>query len=226
MEGAAQVLVHCWRGLGIGPGDRVAIYDYGTSPLTLFASSSYLPYLRAGAADLIGCTPICNDGLPELAARAIHLLKYVRPEVMFANAEAMEALLAQAAGARSHLDGLACTIVVSADEQAIRPEQMARWRQGLGLPVRQLLRADPGLFLAVPCAVCDAHHASKDHYLLEVLSEDGHEALPAGEVGLLTVTNLFVKTCPIIRYVTEVRAALVPARGSCGAGNFTIRIAE
>lgn len=226
MAGAAAALAHCWRQLGIGAGDRLAVYDYGTSPLALFASASYLPYLRAGAAEIIGCTPICNDGLPELASRALHLLKYVRPKAMFVNAEAMEALLAQAVRSSSHLDDLTCTIIVSADEQPVPRRQLARWTRRLGLPVRQLLRVDAALFFAAPCPVSDAHHASSAHYLAEVLSEEGRQPLTAGEAGLLTVTNLFVRTCPAIRYVTDLRAALAADPCACGADGIAIRCVE
>ncbi len=222
LAGAAAALAHGWRQLGLGPGDRVAIYDYGTSPLTLFASSSYLPYLGAGAADLIGCTPICNDGLPELASRALHLLQYVRPKVLFARAEAVEALLAQAPGARPFLEGLGCTVVVSADEQPIPSEQVARWQRKLSLPVRQLLRADAALFFAAPCPATQAYHVSKAHYLVEVLAEGGREPLSPGEVGLLTITNLFLRTCPIIRYVSEVRAALAAGPCLCGSEDLAV----
>lgn len=217
MAGAGAALAHCWRRLGIGPGDRVAIYDYGTSPLALFASRHYLPYLPAGAADLIGCTPICNDGLPELASRALHLLRYVRPRVLFVHGEAMEALLTQAARGDWPPPGLHCTVVVSADERIAPSGQLSRWARGLGLPVRQLLRADAALFFAPPCPDGQAYHPSEEHYLPEVLSEDGLRPLPQGQIGLLAVTNLFLRGCPVIRYVTDLRASLRSGPCPCGA---------
>jgi phenylacetate-CoA ligase len=221
MAGAAAALARCWQQLGIGPGDRVAIYDYGTSPLALFASASYLAYLRAGAADLIGCIPICNDGLPELAPRAVHILKYVQPKVMFVQAEAMEPLLAAQARAGDPA-GPPCTLVAAADEQTASPSQLQRWARRVGRPVRQLLRSDAALFFAAPCPSRSAYHASGAHYLLEALSEGDRQPLPPGEVGLLTITNLFLRTCPVIRYVTDLRAALMAGPCPCGESDYTI----
>lgn len=226
MAEAARALAHSWRGLGIRPGQRVAIYDYGTSPLTLFASAHYLPYLRAGAADLLGCVPICNDGLPEMAFRALHLLRYVRPQTLFVNGEAMEALLSQALRQGWRAEGLDCTVVVSTDEEAVPPAGRRRWSEGLGLPVRSLLRADAALFFAYPCPQGEGYHASPRHYLLEVLSEEGRQPVGEAEVGLLTVTNLFLRSCPVIRYVTDLRASLRPGPCPCGAPEPAILPAE
>lgn len=222
MAGVAAALAQSWRHIGIGPGDRVAIYDYGTSPLTLFASRNYVPFLRAGAADLIGCVPICNDGLPELAPRAIHILRYLRPRVLFASSEAMEALVLQAKKEQISLRGLTAAVIVSADEQVLAASQREGWAQALGVPVRQMLRADAALFLAGPCPDSDVYHVSSKSYWVEVLPEDGGGPLPEGQVGPLVITNLALSTCPVIRYVSEIRGAVSRRRCTCGARGLTI----
>ena len=61
------------RTLGLRKGDRVAIFDYGTSPLSYLAASSFTPYLDRGAADLLGCLPVCNDGVANMSPRAVEI---------------------------------------------------------------------------------------------------------------------------------------------------------
>ena len=226
LAAAGHVLADCWRKLGIRQGDRVAIYDYGTSPLTLFASASYIPHLPTGAAEILGCTPICNDGLPEFASRALHLLQYVRPRLLFARGEVMPALVSQAAREGAFLGSLTSLVVVSSDEELASPAEAHRWSRGLGVPLLQLLRVDAALFFAPPCQLGGAYHADDRWYLVEALSEPELMATKEGTPGRLAVTNLFLRTCPTIRYVSDIRASLRRNACRCGWQGTTITPAE
>jgi len=211
----AEALRRCWLGLGLAAGYRVAIYDYGTSPLSYLASAAFIPHLKEGAADALGCLPICNDGLPEMAYRAVHILRYLRPHILFLRQECLYPLLEQAGHQGLELAEHLQALVVSANEEIADEGTRRQWREKAGVPVYILPRADAALFLAGECRHCHALHSWPDLYLLEVVDEYSLEPLPSGQRGLLTITNLCARTCPSIRYVSQLTVTLT--QGGCDA---------
>jgi phenylacetate-coenzyme A ligase PaaK-like adenylate-forming protein len=221
---AARALASCWRLAGVRKGDGVLIYDYGTSPLTLFASWAYIPGLPRGAADLLGATPICNDGMPEFAARALHVLRYFRPRVMFVDAELMAVLVMRASEEREPLSRWTDLLVVSSEEEGITAAQKAAWSEALGVPMRSLLRAGSALFFAGECEQ-GALHVDPRFYRPEVLL-DGHDVPSRAGEGGLCITNLFLRGTSVIRYLTGVRVTLRGRECGCGRAGVPLRQAE
>ena len=219
----AEALTRCWRLLGIGAGDRVALYDYGTSPAVYLASAAFAPHLSRGAADALGCVPICNDGLPEMASRAVHILRYTRPRVLFIRHDALRPLVDRLSGENTALRFFGTqAVVVTGNEEAFGRGSMSPIAEQLGVPLYGLLRADAALFLAPQCPRGGRWHGWPDLYFLEVLDEETFRPLPGGRTGFLTITPLFARTCPLLRYVTTITAALDPDGCPCGEGGVGI----
>ena len=213
LNALSTVLAAAWTRLGITAGRRVALYDYATSPMVVYASRAYVPHLAAGAADILGCLPICNDGLPDLADRCIHILEYVQPSVLFADAEVMDPLLRalERRGSRTP-----SRVVVTSDEAPVAAAQIREWGSLLGTEVNQMLRADAALFFAPPCATEPmTFHPDEGAYRVEVLNPDASEDGP-DDVGQITVTNLAIRSSIVIRYVTNVVG--IVRDGSCRCG--------
>jgi phenylacetate-coenzyme A ligase PaaK-like adenylate-forming protein len=212
-------LAGAWTRLGITAGQRVALYDYATSPMVVYASRAYVPHLDAGAADILGCLPICNDGLPDLADRCIHILEYVQPSVLFVDAELMDPLLR----ARERKGSRAVPrVVVTSDEAPVGSAQIREWGALLGTEVKQMLRADAPLFFAPPCVTEPmTFHPDEGAYRVEVLSPDPPDR-PPDDVGQITVTNLAVRSSIVIRYVTNVVG--IVRDGSCRCGRTGPRV--
>ncbi len=214
ISGAARALASAWRVLGVRRGDHVLIYDYGTSIQTLFASWCYVPWLRRGAADILGAVPICNDGLPEFADRALHVLRYLRPRVTIVERALMPQLVRRAADQRANLGDWTDLLVVSPEEEGIASDDTGQWSRELGVPVRLLLRSGPALFFAAECEH-GALHADPRHYKVGVLAQAGDEVRSAGE-GSLCITNRFLRGTPADDYVSTVDVAIRPGRCACG----------
>jgi phenylacetate-coenzyme A ligase PaaK-like adenylate-forming protein len=209
----STVLASGWTDLGIKAGQRVAFYDYATSPVVVYASRAYLPHLDGGAADLIGCLPICNDGLPDLADRCVHILEYMRPSVLFVEGELMDPLLR--ALDRKNVNAT-CQVVVSSDEGAVGSGRISEWSALLKTDVKQMLRADTPLFFAPPCPIEPmTFHPHEEAYHVEVVSSNPLRAL-ANEVGLITVTNLAIRSSIVIRYVTNIEGSVREGPCRCG----------
>lgn len=219
LRALSTVLAGAWTNLGIEAGQRVAFYDYATSPMVVYASRGYIPHLEAGAADILGCLPICNDGLPDLADRCVHILEYVQPSVLFVDAELMDPL-ARALQRKNF--GPACRIVVTSDEGPSGPSQIKEWSTALRTEVQQMLRADAPLFYAPPCTIEPmTFHPDENAYRVEILNPDPSEVLPYAP-GLLTVTNLGIRTSAVIRYVTSIIAII--REGDCRCGRTGQRV--
>jgi phenylacetate-coenzyme A ligase PaaK-like adenylate-forming protein len=213
LSALSTVLAASWTSLGITAGQRVAFYDYATSPMVVFSSRAYVPHLAAGAADILHCLPICNDGLPDLADRCVHILEYVRPSVLFIDAELMNPLLRALDSRRVRT---IAQVVVTADEHPVGSKQIREWGTLLGVKVQQALRADAALFVAPPCAIESmTFHPIEDAYRIEVLSSDPEKVL-TDEVGRIAISNLAIKSSVVIRYVTDFEGMIREGPCKCG----------
>ena len=219
LKALSTLLAGSWASLGITAGQRVALYDYATAPMVVYASRAYVPHLDAGAADILGCLPICNDGLPDLADRCIHILEYVQPSVLFIDAELMDPFL-RALARRGGVTP--ARVVVTSDEAPVGSAQIREWGAVLGTEVHQMLRADAPLFFAPPCGTEPmTFHPDEGAYRVEVLRPDASGDAP-DDVGQITVTNLAIRSSIVIRYVTNVVGSV--RSGSCRCGRTGPRV--
>ena len=218
-----QALTRAWRLVGLGPGDRVSLFDFGSSPLVFLASAFYTPYLGRGAAEHLGCTPICNDGEPTMGSRALDILRFVNPRVMFIRRDCVPSWLqdveTRAFPVSTHLSRL----VVADDEAVLSERQRGDLEEKLKLPVVRLLRVDLAFFLAAECPDCRAFHTWDDLYRVNILDEETQTPLSFGEVGLLATAPRFGrrrKERPI--YLSRVRAR--QASPGCPRGASDLRL--
>lgn len=206
LAGMADALAAVWRYLGVERNSTVALFEYSTAPVVAFASGAYLPHLGSGAAELVGCTAICNDGLPEMAERCVHLLRYTRPATLFVAAEAMGALIDAFGPATPRPK----RVVVTQDDAVSSTEELRCWEDRLGAPVTQLWRSDSALLFAPACREIEGLFHPPPHYLVESL-EAAHRP------GLLCVTNLAVASSVVVRYASGLAGRVTPGACACGS---------
>jgi phenylacetate-coenzyme A ligase PaaK-like adenylate-forming protein len=223
LEVYAGLMSDVWHQIGVKLDDRVAIYDYGSSPVTYLSSRVICPYLRQGAADRIGAVVICNDGLPELVDRCWHLLTYVQPQVLFMRCDNMDPFLRLLTRRGGWPASPPRQVVVSGNEEWPGAQEISTWEQALGTPVRRLARADLAMWLALEC-VGGRIHIDSDRFLIEVLEPQSNIVLPAGEEGIVTITCLFSKTVPSIRYASAIFGRLCSTACSCGLTSASISL--
>jgi hypothetical protein len=206
LRGYAEALRRCWSVLGLGKGDSVAIFDFGTSPISYLASSGFTPYLGNGAADALGCLPICNDGVANMSPRAVEILKFVRPRAMFIRRDCLYPFTVEVERQLGVLSDYVETVVVAENEGSLSPHEQVLYARRLGVPVLRLLRIDAALFLAIECPDCRLFHTWEDLYLVE--SVGGDLDIPPGDENCLVITSWFAKACPAIRYLSQARGNL------------------
>jgi len=209
LKGYAEALTRCWSLLGLEQGDKVAIFDYGTSPVSYLASGSYTPYLGRGAAEALACLPICNDGVANMSQRAVEIMRFIRPRIFFLRSDCLQPLIHQAEAAALHFSDYVRALVVAESEGALSRTDQTTFEKKLGVPIYRMLRIDVAMFLAVECPHCRFLHTWQDLYLVENRQEDNDEIINGAVRSPLLITNWFGLGCPTLRYSSQIRGSLV-----------------
>jgi len=195
----------------LGKGDKVAIFDYGTSPVSYLASSAFTPYLARGAADVLGCLTICNDGVANMSRRAVEIVQFVQPRILFLRSDCLHPFAAEIEKAAMQLSDYTSALVVTENEGVLSDAERQGYQRRLRVPIYRLLRMDLALFLAMECPECRLFHGYRDLYFLECIDDGLEGSRDDRKGGILAITNLFARACPTIRYVSQVKGSLVPA---------------
>ena len=184
----AGVIERMWARWGTSPGETIAFFEYGSSPLVLLASSGYVGYLRRGAADRLGLTAICNDGVAAMASRMVAIVETLRPSMLIVRRDLAVpfAMALEASGVR--LADRVRWIAIGEVEGAISRAEAEQVSTRLGVPVWRILRSDAAFLIAGECPGCRAFHLDKEY---------GAESLASGHVAM---TARFAKACPAVRF--------------------------
>ncbi len=195
----ARVLARIWERWGLAAGETIAFFDYGSSPLVLLASSSYMAYLRRGAADRLGVTAICNDGVATMAARMAGIVEIVKPAAIILRRDLLTPFTTALETASVKLAGRVRWAAVSEPEGVPSREEAARFADSSGVATYRVLRADAAFLLAGECPDCGCFHLDRAYQA---------ESLPSNEVA---VTTSFARACPAARF--NIGAAEIAGRG-------------
>lgn len=188
----AEALGRAWDAFGVSAGDRVAIYDYGPSPVAYLASRAFAPYLERGAAEITSSMVLCVDGLPDNAKRVTHVLRYFNPRFLFARADMVPLLVSGPTAVPE--DDRGATLVVTADGELPAGVDRRAWEEAWPGGVGFLLRWDAAAFLAPLCPTCGSLRVAADLY----------DARVAGDDGLLFVEPRFLASGQVVTGI-EVR---------------------
>ena len=214
----AEALRRCLVLLDPRPGDTLAIFDYGTSPVAYLASAEYTPYLRRGAADALGCTTICNDGVTHMSARAAEILRYVRPRIFFLRLECLAPFVTACEAAGLQASRYLESIVATHNEGSLDASVRRRCQERLGVPIYELARSDAALFMAMECPECRLMHTWGDLYRVETVDGDSLEVVQ-GRPGSLVVTSRFARVCPAVRLLTRLEGRVAGPGCARGPGD-------
>lgn len=195
----AGALARMWARWGANPGEAIAFFDYGSSPLVLLASSGYVGYLRHGAAERLGLTAICNDGVATMAPRMVTIIEAVHPSMLIIRRDLAAPLISALESAGLSLAGRIRWVAVSEVDGTLTRAEADRIASALGVPVFRIFRSDPAFLLAGECPDCRAFHLDRVYRA---------EALDSGEIAISTA---FSRSCPAVRY--NAGAARILGRG-------------
>ncbi len=184
----AAIVARMWARWGIAAGETIAFFDYGSSPVVLLASSGYMAYLRRGAADRLGVTAVCNDGVATMAARMAGIVGTVKPAALILRRDLLAPFASAIEAAGVRVSERVRWIAVSEPEGVPSRTEVARFATIFDVPVYRVLRADGAFIMAGECPECRMFHLDSSYKT---------QALSSGEVA---ITTSFARMCPAVRY--------------------------
>jgi hypothetical protein len=204
-------IARLWARFGLERGETIAFFDYGSCPLVLLASSSFVPYVGRGAAERLGLTAVCNDGVAAMAERMVSIVEHLRPSALCLRRDVLgpfsEALRRRGVSLRS----VRWAAIAESEGWPARAEA-ERFSAEWGVSVRRILRADAACCLAGDCDACGLFHLDRRLYWVE----------PGDDRERVLLANRFVRTCPTVAYDLgpgEIR------RGGCPREPGALRVA-
>jgi phenylacetate-CoA ligase len=150
---------------------------------------------------------------PEDTPRYIRFLNRFQPEYLYGYATALDALAGLLEGRAGELR-LQLKVVVSTSE-TLWPWQRARLSRVFGCPVAGEYGARDAGILAYECP-CGRLHLFSQNAVLEILDPRTLEPVPAGQTGVVAVTDLHNFAMPRLRWLLGDTAALSPDGCPCG----------
>ena len=204
----AGVLARMWSRWGTTPGETIAFFEYGSSPLVLLASSGYVGYLKRGAADRLGLAAICNDGVASMAARMVSIVEHVKPTMLMLRRELASPFAAALDASGVTLAGHIRWAALCEVEGASPATEAARVAEALGVPVYRVFRSDAAYLLAGECPECRKFHLDREYRARAVGDE-------------IVVTARFARACPAVN--ANIGAARL-IDGGCNAAPHAQRI--
>lgn len=227
-ENVVRYLVDAFRAMDIANGEVMQVQGFNNEALSNFCIlniSGTGSYSSPTVTDLMGLQAVGLDISPREARRTYHTAKLLKPETILTNVRHLRALQTLLEQHGERLGDLRYQKVVLRIQEDDEEHPLAETRQQL---IRQgvdevyyLLYVPEALLFATECAYQDGFHFPEEEFFLEVTSEDG-QALPVGEWGTLTITNLFHAATPLLRYQTRFQAKLQPQPCRCGRLAFSI----
>lgn len=184
----AGVIERMWTRWGIARGETIAFFEYGSSPLVLLASSGYVGYLRRGAADRLGLTTICNDGVAAMAGRMVAIVETLRPSMLILRRDLAVPFATALEAAGVNLADRVRWLAIAEVEGAVARAEAAQLSVRFGVPLWRILRSDAAFFLAGECPGCRAFHLDKEYRA---------DTLASGHVA---ITTRFAEACPAVRF--------------------------
>ncbi len=184
----AGVIERMWKRWGTVPGEAIAFFDYGSSPLVLLASSGYVGYLRRGAAERLGLTAICNDGVAAMAGRMVTIVEALEPSMLIVRRDLATPFSLALEAAGTNLADRVRWVAISEVEGCTNRRETDQLSARLGVAVWRILRSDAAFLIAGECAGCRAFHLDRAYFA---------ERLSSGHVA---ITTRFAQTCPAVRF--------------------------
>ena len=156
-------------------------------------------------------------------AKAFNWIKFFGCQVLFISPELLRhiAVLAEAEGI-SPKDMRVKIIVYPDHKELIKPSMRKELNEIWGAEVFGMLCLPEAGLHAIDCREHRGLHVWEDMFIVEAVDPDSDEPVSRGETGKLTITNLFAKGTPLIRYKTDIDVELED--DTCGCGRTHVRL--
>ncbi|MFB0563603.1 MAG: phenylacetate--CoA ligase family protein [Candidatus Lokiarchaeia archaeon] len=149
--------------------------------------------------------------------KAFNWIKFFKSTVLFISPDLLRqiVILAEAEGMSTR--DLGVKIIVYPDhEELLKPSNRKEIEEIWGANVFSMICVPMAGFHAIDCRKYNGLHVWEDLFIVETVDAESNEPVSVGETGKLTVTNLFAKGSPLIRYKTSIDVELKEDTCACG----------
>ncbi|MFB0562421.1 MAG: phenylacetate--CoA ligase family protein [Candidatus Lokiarchaeia archaeon] len=155
--------------------------------------------------------------------KSFNFIKFFKPAVLFITPELLKhmAVLAEAEGISPRDMGVKIIVYPDHNEllkPSMRKELMELWDAN----VFSMLCVPEVGFHAIDCREFVGLHVWEDMFIVEAVEASSDEPVSPGETGKLTITNLFAKGNPFIRYKTNIDVELKEDPCACGRSHIRL----
>jgi phenylacetate-CoA ligase len=222
-----EAVTRQWAMLGIG-GDIVIFQGWSFRVVKMLVSpggcSTFVRNIES-VGGILNCQVFPFDPFTLLAFHPLWVVRYFKDVVFFTTVPLLEALgeIVTREGLSKKNLSLKKIIIrgtefPSLGEEKGLPtaERRGKYEQEWGLQFQSMLDASDCLFYATDCSQRVGLHVWEDMYIVEAIDEKTGKSVAPGEIGKLTITNLFAEAMPLIRYKTDLDVAIDEQPCACG----------
>ena len=161
----------------------------------------------------------CNDQTDAALAAAVATFAEVKPDFLFAYAQAAAAL-ARYINTNKLRDWPEVRVICGAER--VFPDDRIALEAAFG-EVFETYGCREFMLIGSECGAHNGLHTSMENLIVEILDDDGNDVDP-GTVGNVVITDLHNYGCPLIRYQNGDRAAAMPELPECPCGRAHTRL--
>ncbi|PSR22920.1 MAG: hypothetical protein C7B45_04685 [Sulfobacillus acidophilus] len=209
-----DVMTRQWTILGLGAEDVVQVLSWSNDPFVAVLTTAVggaSAYGSPAVDELLGILTVRLELVPSEARRTLATAELLHPAALFADSAHVEAVC-QLLGTKTLADLGYRSVVLRSVEWADAKTRIKREKEWQ-IPVRRILEIPYALGYGLDCERNpEGVHFARDHYLIEVTDDDGHTVTET--TGYLTITPLFLRSHPIIRYQSSIKGHF--AQHACG----------
>ena len=212
-----EQFVRQWRMMGIGKGDVVILQIDSRAGSHLGMVSTTHPAYRPDVSRILNCKVLTVTYItPIEVGRTLQYLKFFKASTVVALPQLFSALneAFKAQGKTPKESGIK-KIVLTTRERGLSDAARERLKEVWGCEVYNIAYVPESQFYAVDCQAHKGLHFWEDMFIVEALDENNQPVNP-GEVGKLTITNLWAEGSPLIRFKTDMNIKLSIETCECG----------
>ena len=216
-EFAVEALTRQLVMIGATKGDKILHMAWSWNPLNSLLSPVYNNFANQSVSDILNCRVLFAEEVAPDAPRALFTSKFFKPSTVIAPYLALEGVKMEAEKQNIPLNSLGFKVVVFRETKTPpNAEQRETFEREWEVRTQTMLDVQDNLFYAVDCPEHRGLHVWEDMYITEATDPNTGEALPPGETGKLTITNLFAEATPLIRYQTPLDCRIENEPCPCG----------
>lgn len=197
--------------------DKIINAIWSFSVMGYLLSPVYIGQASKAVGDRLGCMVLGTEEIGPETGRVLMLSRHFKPSTLIAPAPMVDGIAAEAGNQNVPLEDLGYELIIIRDRKGvITNDQMKTYQKTWNAKIYRMLDIQDNLFWALDCPTLKGLHVWDDMYIVEAVDPETGKPVAQGDMGMLTITNLFSETAPLIRYQTAIECKVEKATCNCG----------